>query len=255
MLFPKRNFEKIIEEICKKHKIKLTSLNDGWVLKLQKGNNVKILFGYNFPLDNTSISKTCDDKAACSDLLKTYGIQSFEHKYFMKGFYKPKEITEWYNKFGSDVVVKPNVGSSGKDVYHCNSIQELRANIKTILKSHIGFSISPFYNYTFEYRAIMLNHIPMVVYKKVRNESWKHNLALGATISEEIDVKKLKYIKKLASKISKRLGIKFCSIDLAEINNKLIVVEVNSGVMMEKFSQHNYKKAYSIYEKAILHIF
>jgi len=255
MSFPKRNFEKIIEEICKKHKIKLTSLNDGWILKLQKGNNVKILYGYNFPLDNTSISKTCDDKAACSDLLKTYDIQSFKHKYFMKGFYKPKEITECYNRFGSNVVVKPNVGSSGKDVYHCNSIQELKKNINTILKSHIGFSISPFYDYEFEYRAIMLNYQSMVVYKKIRNDSWKHNLALGASISEDIEVKKLQYIRKIASNISKKLNINFCSIDLAEIDNKFIVVEVNSGVMMEKFSQYNYKKAYSIYEKAILNIF
>jgi len=255
MAFPKRNFEKIIEEICKKHKIRLTSLNDGWILKLQKGNNVKILYGYNFPLDNTSISKTCDDKAACSDLLKTFNIPAFAHKYFMKGFYKPKEITECYDKFGSNVVVKPNIGSSGNDVYHCESLEELKKNINIILKSHVGFSISPFYKYEFEYRVIILNHQPMIVYKKVRNNSWKHNLALGASISEDIDAKKLQYIKKNATKISKKMNIKFCSIDLAEVDNKLIVVEVNSGVMMEKFSQYNYKKAYVVYEKAILSIF
>jgi len=256
MNFPTRNLEKIVKLICDKQKIKLNSLNEGWILKLQKGNKVKVIYGYNFPLEtNSTIVKICDDKAACSDLMKTFKIDCFEHKYFMKGWYNPSQVHELFNKYSNNVVLKPNHGSSGNNVYHVTDLKDLTFKVRKVLSNNVGFCISPFYEYENEYRCIMFKNVPQIVYLKKRTNDWRHNLAVGAEISENIEPKKNKQISNLAKKISKKMDINFCSIDFAEIDNKLVVVEINSGVMMEKYSQHNYRKAYALYEKAIKEMF
>jgi glutathione synthase/RimK-type ligase-like ATP-grasp enzyme len=54
------------------------------------------------------------------------------------------------------------------------------------------------------------------------------------------------------------LNANFCSVDIAEVNGKYKVVEVNGGVMMEKFSSQsieNYNIAKSIYASAINKLF
>jgi glutathione synthase/RimK-type ligase-like ATP-grasp enzyme len=61
-------------------------------------------------------------------------------------------------------------------------------------------------------------------------------------------------IAKLACRVTSLLNIKFASVDIVEINNELLILEINSGVMLEKFSsfsKENYKIAKKIYEKVI----
>jgi glutathione synthase/RimK-type ligase-like ATP-grasp enzyme len=50
------------------------------------------------------------------------------------------------------------------------------------------------------------------------------------------------------------LSIQFASVDIIETNNEMRVLEVNSGIMMEKFIQaanENYAIAKKIYQQAI----
>ena len=101
-------------------------------------------------------------------------------------------------------------------------------------------------------------------YKRVLDEgelyylSWKHNLGKGAKaiiIKDKIIEKK---IKDITMKVIDNLNIVFASVDIAEINETFKVVEINSGVMMEHFSQQNhncYNIAKKIYREAILKMF
>ena len=106
---------------------------------------------------------------------------------------------------------------------------------------------------------------------------WKHNLCNGATAellslhkrkitplspkscplsSAMPEEAKLMIITTIAKNAVEALGIRFCSVDIAEISEaQFEVVEVNSGVMMENLIKQYglpvYDKAKKIYEKVI----
>lgn len=88
--------------------------------------------------------------------------------------------------------------------------------------------------------------------------NWKHNLGLGAEPEIITNGDKYEKIKDLALRTSKELNIRFASIDVVEYKNKLYILEINSGVMMERFSittKDGYKVAKEIYKEAIEKMF
>jgi glutathione synthase/RimK-type ligase-like ATP-grasp enzyme len=63
---------------------------------------------------------------------------------------------------------------------------------------------------------------------------------------------------KLSILATKIVDINLCSVDIALVNNKFKVVEINGGIMMEGFSKtskKNYDKAVGIYEKIVRKMF
>ena len=84
--------------------------------------------------------------------------------------------------------------------------------------------------------------------------NWKHNLGRGAS-SEEIEDSPLKIkLTELSLKAAKYLDLNFVSVDIINANGHFMILEINSGIMMEKFaaaSPENYKKAKELYSDAI----
>lgn len=84
---------------------------------------------------------------------------------------------------------------------------------------------------------------------------WRFNLAKGSKVSFNIDEKLKNEISSLAEEISKKIGLGFGSIDIIKTtDNKLFVMEINSGVMMENFIKQvsdGYEIAKNIYKKVI----
>ena len=84
--------------------------------------------------------------------------------------------------------------------------------------------------------------------------NWKHNLGQGASAEVvEGDVLKNK-LTSFAKQVSELLKIKFASIDIIETSGKFKILEINGGIMMEKFSAsspENYQIAKGIYFDAI----
>lgn len=88
--------------------------------------------------------------------------------------------------------------------------------------------------------------------------NWKHNLGQGskALLLENTDVRMK--IEGIVNSVVEKMNIRFASIDIIECNNEYKVLEINSGVMMEHFSQQDelsYKIAKSIYKEAVLKMF
>jgi glutathione synthase/RimK-type ligase-like ATP-grasp enzyme len=109
----------------------------------------------------------CDDKAAHYDILNENKVPCFIHKYFFAlpiDFKTPLALLKKYKK----IVVKQNNGTGGKNIYKVCNEQEMYDAINNIAAKSGRFSISPFYEYEYEYRIILLNGKMKLCYKKIR---------------------------------------------------------------------------------------
>jgi glutathione synthase/RimK-type ligase-like ATP-grasp enzyme len=85
--------------------------------------------------------------------------------------------------------------------------------------------------------------------------SWKHNLGKGAKPIMIHDEKLKIRLNDLALQAAAAININFGSIDIAASGDDLLVMEINSGVMMENFAQasdENFQLAKSIYKNALV---
>ena len=257
-----RNFVKILHEICKKHHITIRSFGVDWIFELQKYNQPQYIVGYEFP-DLSSSKKICDDKSALSEILSAHHIPNVRHVYFMnpKDIYYINEVN-WkqrllnvFDKFDKDVVIKPNSGTGGESVFRIKNKNQLLNKVNYIFKANKHVALAPFLSIDHEYRAVVYKNKVQLVFDKQRISSWKHNLAYGSKPIEITNKQLISKIAKLASQVTSLLKIRFASVDIVEVNNKLIILEINSGVMLERFSaisQQNYLSTKTIYENVIL---
>lgn len=85
--------------------------------------------------------------------------------------------------------------------------------------------------------------------------TWKFNLSNGSRANKNITCDELKEIKKIVNSIIEKIDTSFCSIDIIKTSdNKFMVLEINSGVMLKNFilsSKDNYEIGKKVYEKAI----
>ncbi|MDR0300165.1 MAG: ATP-grasp domain-containing protein [Streptococcaceae bacterium] len=240
-----RQLEKILQEISREENFDFQSFANGWILKV----NNKFVTGYHFQINNASSSRLCDDKAATSELLEASKIPVVMHTFFME--IDELQMRRLLNRYGR-LVIKANQGTGGRDVFQISSQTELIPTVESILSKGEFIAISPFENIQQEYRVIILNGEIQLIYSKQIQEGWKHNLGLGA---KPLVIQSNKALEELAKQTALTLNINFASIDIIEVAGELKVLEVNSGVMMEKFSAEsdkNYQIAKQIYRKAIL---
>jgi len=86
---------------------------------------------------------------------------------------------------------------------------------------------------------------------------WKHNLGQGATLDFTVPEGQRERLTALAVKAAGAIGIRFCSVDIMEVEGEgLSVIEVNSGVMMDslmgQLGEEGVSLARRLYETAVL---
>ena len=296
-------YQKIIKEICNELDIKYTYLSNGWIVMLEKDNIIKYIYGYKFDLNNHASSLAVDDKYAMYSILKEKNIKVIEHQLlydenniesYAKKLKDRKIAHEYFKNNNNDIVIKSNTGTCGKEVYHITNELEIDKTLDILFKKHSSVSLCPFYEIEEEYRIIMLNDIPKIIYGKQRpivkgngqklisellkefnksynykvlndrilkkdeiyTYSWHHNLSNGSTINTV--VKDKENIENLAKKVANILNLKFGSVDIIKVNNNYMVLECNSGVMMDNLInilEDGYDIAKKIYKEAIISMF
>lgn len=233
----------------------------------------EILKNKNIPVITHHLMYSATNKEAYA---KNYQDLSLAHKYFYK--------------YNSNIVIKSNTGTCGHNVYHVTNNNDIDKTIQEIFKKAHSISICPFYEILDEYRIIILNGKSKIIYKKERpiiygdgihyisyllkqfnpnyqykiekdyilpkNEkytyTWLHNLSNGSKIS--FDVTNKEYLISLAKQVANILNIKFGSIDIIKTDKKYMVLECNSGIMMNNLINQlpNGKNiAKEIYKEAI----
>ena len=306
----KNNFKEIIKEICTEDNIKYKFLSKDWVIMLEKDGKTRFISGYKFDLNSHGIGLIADDKYALYEVLKSKNIPVIEHKIvynkmnnldYAIGCNTYEYVKEYFEKNNNNIVIKPNDGTCGKNVFNVTDVNEIDIVLDKIFLKNYSISMCPFYKIKHEYRAIMLDgenkllytkYLPIFTgdgnktirqllldfnydyfidkledskYDKVlpKNKTfeynWKFNLSQGS-IAKKLNDKLLQdRLIKIAKQVCKEINLKFGSIDIIETtNNELLVLEVNSGVMLENYISLNpneYIYAKDIYRNAIKNLF
>jgi len=203
-------------------------------------------------------------------------------------------IYKYFYENNCDIVLKVNNGTCGRGVYHVTNELELDRVIDTIFKRNYSISLCPFYKIDCEYRVIILKGEVLIVYGKIRPivigdgkrcvsellkefnssynyqviedyvlekgeeycYSWKHNLSNGSKIDMNVDNRD--EIISLAKRAANELNLVFGSVDVVMVNGKYMIMECNSGVMMDNLSKmlpNGMDVVKKIYRKAILELF
>lgn len=286
-------FNKIIIKIAEELGIKLTFLSDNWTIVLEKDNQIHYAVGYKFGLNDHGIGIIVDDKGLFFDLLTYKNIPCIYQKVIFSDYNKD-EVLDFFNKNNHEIVIKGNLGTCGEEVFKVNNEKDLFDTIDELFKSQYSISICPFYHVVNEYRVILVNKEARVVYGKEKakvigngkntvmelakeinaikidkdvpldyvpklNEeiplTFQFNLSQGAKMFIEIDEKLKQELISMALRVVNTLNIPFASVDIIKTyDNKLLVMEANSGIMMDSFiKQHpdGYNIAYNIYRDAI----
>ncbi len=214
---------------------------------------------------------------------------------YAKNLNTKKYYYDLFLKYNKNIVLKINNGSCGNGVYHIKSFNKFIAISNKLFKKHISLSVSPFVKIDCEYRIIVLKKRVMLIYgkkppvvigdgktslkdlllefnynyfknKKVKNYvpkkgefynySFKFNLSKGAIVTEVKDEKEK--LLEIVNDIINKLDINFCSIDIVKTENTFKVLEINSGVMINKYIKlvpNGRNIAKEIYKCAIMEMF
>ena len=276
-------FINMIKEICHELNIKYTIFSKDWIIKLEKDNISKYIAGNKFDLNGHGIGKILDDKYAFYEIVNSLSIPICLHHIFYApdnnseytiGCNKYEEILKYFYKYQNNIVLKPNCGSKGGNVFHITKEEDLPKTLNILFKNNYSISLCPYYEIKNEYRIIILDNKVKLIFKKIQpivygnsintikelfmklNPSyfnnielpntildkdkeyiydWKFNLSKGGTASFDIDISLKNKLSKLAIDVSNRVGITFASIDIIElVDGQLKVLEANSGVTLDK---------------------
>jgi len=103
-----------------------------------------------------------------------------------------------------------------------------------------------------EYNDDVLNRV--LPQGEKHNVNWKSNLGQGAVPTIVEDKSLLAELSELSLRAANAISIDFASVDIIDTNEGLMVLEVNCGIMMEKFilfGKGNYGIAKGIYREAV----
>lgn len=306
-----KTFKEIIEDICKELDIKVTIASKGWMIILEKDNQVRYILGNKFDLNTYAVGSIFDDKYATYQMLLNLNIPVAHHEIM---FAPSNEMDfaidcnsldyayDFFERNNRNIVIKANNGSQGKSVYHVTDKDEIKNILDKLFISNYSISLCPFYNIKSEYRIIMLDGKPELTYKKIKpiivgngkdtikelltklnphffvenevinNElntvlkedevyeyNWQFNLSGGATMTMDIPKDIKKNVESLAITVSKKINLKFASVDVIELDDdSFMILEINCGVATSHFNQcvaDGEKITKEIYKKAIIKMF
>lgn len=172
----KRVMLRILNEVAAEQDIALTTFSQGWIIRLEKAGMVRFIYGYSFDLNTATAQLIASDKSAVADLLAYNHIPHVEHRLFLQ-----PRLANYVSSQGSwakmsayadqhhyQLVVKPNDGTGGNDVYHVTTQLQLEQVVQNLFATHRAICLSPFYKIQREYRVIVLNGQCELVYAKRR---------------------------------------------------------------------------------------
>lgn len=262
------SYTSILSEICQESGVSLQWFSNNWVALLEKGKAKHFTIGYNFNINSAAAARIASDKIATYELLRHFGVPAVECRplyesgnpeLYAKDYQSKSYIEAFFDKNHQHIVLKPNGGQGGIDVYQISEISQVQPVLKKIFRQGYLAVMCPFYEIRNEYRFIMLDGEVRLAYMKERNEDWRFNLSQGASAKKIEGGKLYEKLLALAKRAVQVLEIRFCSVDIIKTQaDELMVMEVNSGVTTGKYlEQHpeDYSKVKQIYADVLEKMF
>lgn len=171
------NFQSMIKEICDENGINMDIISRDWIIALEKNGIRRFIVGCRFDSNKHGLGQVLDDKFATYEALSLIGlpiayheIQYSEknHAKHAKGNNTIEHAMDFFERFNHNIVIKVNDGSQGKNCYHITNKRQIRPTLHKLFQKHYSLSLCPFYEIKNEYRLIMLDGKPEIVYQKVR---------------------------------------------------------------------------------------
>jgi glutathione synthase/RimK-type ligase-like ATP-grasp enzyme len=259
----RRIFIDAITKYCAGHDIACEVKSQGWLIAMRRGDQRRFALGYDLGLNSAIAHRIASDKAATSDILAMSGIPCIAHTQFSNPLladYAPasglhEAMRGLLRQHPHGVVVKPNEGTSGRQVFKVTNEADLERAARDIFVSNLSLAISPYVEIAEEVRVVLIDDAPLAVYAKQRGADWRHNLDLGArpvllSPGETHDA-----CVALAIRAARAIGIRFASVDIVRTADPWKVLEINSGVMMETLGRHHPGLVHAAYTAALDKLF
>ena len=155
-----------LEEYCHHWAHKLTNPKTG---------KSSFVFGYDLGLNSSAVAQICRDKVATSEILSAAGIPVVPHRLIIQPnrlSYAPSaNVTEVLEKVFDEsdgqIVVKPNEGTGGSDVYRLQSIAQAIPVIERLHAMDKAAAVCPYIEVVSEWRVYVLNGEAKIVLRKV----------------------------------------------------------------------------------------
>ena len=163
--------------ICDELNIKCTILSKDWVFMLEKDGITRFFVGSKSGINNYALGRIVDDKYALYSVLKAKGLPVAEYnivygennKYkYAIGCNSLDYVKKYFDDHNCEIVLKPNCGTCGNDVYRVKDVTELEEIYYKLTNRYFSISMSPFYHIKNEYRLIVLDGEVRGSYKKIR---------------------------------------------------------------------------------------
>ena len=262
-------FKKIIEEICIEDKLNYQYISNDYILVLEKNNKYRYLYNNLIGLNSEVSGKSVDDKYAMYEILKYHDISVIEyeliwnpgcHKNIKEINSKVNYLKNYFKEHNNQIVLKPNNGYAGINVFKIDNIDEIKDKLNILLDYTNSIVANPYYEIKNEHRVIILNNKVRLIYtKNLSKNNWQFNLSKGNYVTKVTNPKLKKDIINLALKTYKVLNLIFVSIDIVEdYQGNLSILEVNSSVSMSKYLEqipNDYILVKEIYHDAIRELF
>jgi len=170
--------QKIVFEICKEEGIEIIHTASKNLIKLVKNRAQKHLTGSVLEINSSLSEKIADAKSFTYELLCLSNIpaaeivlvrfnsrEDFDYDYNKE---KWEKLIDFAKKHKFKVVCKPFFESSGYDVFFINDQWEFLAKTSFLIRKYKGLHICPYYKIKNEFRVIVLDHNPLLIYQKNR---------------------------------------------------------------------------------------
>lgn len=158
----------------------VTTYCDDWVLAVTLAgpdgtDRTLHIVGYDFPLNTAAAKLIAQDKTALSEVLAAADIPHIEHRIVhhpkMAEYVPHAGNWPWltdYLRLHRRLVIKPNEGTGGNDVYRASTLLELEHALSAVHAKTRAAVVCPYVDIAHEYRLIVLHNTVQLCYRKLR---------------------------------------------------------------------------------------
>ncbi|MBM7810264.1 ATP-grasp domain-containing protein [Saccharothrix algeriensis] len=238
-----RHFVALVEQAAAASGAKVRRHSDHWLAEVVGDDRRVLVIGQVFPLNNAASAQVATDNQVATDkvatcrLLGDAGVPAVPH-HLLRFADLADPVALARSLVGLPAVLKLHRESSGVDVLRARTAEDAARVLGHLAARSRAIAVSPFLVIDDEYRVVVLDGEVLLVYRKViAPGEWRHSLKFGARPDPAVPPATRAALVPMVRDAMRALELRFASVDIALVGGAPMVLEINSGVTLEHFSQ------------------